>query len=112
MPRVICSRCGRVRDASPCAACKPAVQRQRDARRGTTTERGLGWAHQQQRAHLIAQAEQAGPLTHCPTCGDQLSARNPITAEHTTARAHGGQLADDLECRRCNSSKGATIRRR
>lgn len=113
MPKVICSGCGRVKATSPCSTCGPAQQRRRDAQRGTTTQRGLGWAHQQQRTRLIqAYEQQHGPITHCPRCARAISKDNPITAQHTRARAHGGTQADALWCKACNSSEGATVRKR
>ncbi|WP_433415054.1 HNH endonuclease [Microtetraspora malaysiensis] len=76
----------------------------REQARGTTTERGLGWQHQQAAAQVLAHAD------ICMICGLPPTSDDPLTAGHVVARVHGGQSTiDNLqpEHRSCNSSKGA-----
>lgn len=85
----------------------------------TTTERGLGWAHQQQRERLL-RAHRDG--TPCWWCGEPMyrdRTRNPdhdpsssdpasgsLAADHSRARADGGDRADRLLHGRCNKQRG------
>lgn len=92
----------------------------------TTTERGLGWTHRQQRARLIARLVDGAP---CPCldlgdCGRGCPCRaaghglpmyrdpdrnvdgRPLEADHTIARSQGGKRADRLLLATCNRSRG------
>lgn len=68
------------------------------AHRPGTTERGYGWDYQQARAQAVVHA------THCMTCGEEFTARNPPTGGHRIARRYGGSTHDGItaECARCN----------
>lgn len=101
-----CLDCGSPSMNSRCPVHKAQREARRDAVRGSTTQRGLGWSHQQQ----VAELKLRRPLGHCPRCGRRITARNPLTGEHGTARAHGGTKVTDLICRICNSADGARIR--
>ncbi len=107
MPLRPCLDCGAPSQGSRCEAHRVAHDNQRYARRGTTTERGLGATHQGQRRHLLT-TDRTGI---CPRCGQPYTANNPATAEHSTPRSRGGVIADGLLCRRCNSSAGARLPR-
>ena len=99
-------------------------------RQKTTSQRGLGWSHQQQRRRLLAQHKDG---TRCPcllddTCGDGCLCRPagrglpmyrdaasnpdgmPLEADHTLARSQGGTKADRLLLATCNRSRGAGTR--
>lgn len=87
-----------------CTACTRHRQRQRDAQRGTTTQRGLGWDHQQAREKILATA------TVCAICGLPPTDDDPLTAGHITPRVHGGTNDPgnyQPEHASCNYSKGA-----
>lgn len=107
MPKRPCLDCGQLSAGPRCPAHTQARQRARDQARGSTTSRGLGWAHRQQRTGLL-EADQTGA---CPGCGEAYTPDNPATAEHSTARSRGGTEADRLLCRRCNSAAGGRLGR-
>lgn len=80
----------------------------------TTTERGLGWDHQKQRANLVAVHVDGTP---CWWCGRPMfydKTRNfdglPLAADHEDARANGGDRANRLLHFSCNSSRQAGAR--
>ncbi|WP_433520126.1 HNH endonuclease (plasmid) [Nonomuraea sp. CA-143628] len=107
MPSRECLDCRRLHSGTGprCRACAGQRQQQRDQQRGTTTERGLGWDHQQAREQILADA------TVCAECRQPPTPDNPLTGGHVLSRARGG--TNDLsnyqpECARCNYSKGAT----
>jgi 5-methylcytosine-specific restriction enzyme A len=86
----------------PRGATCPAKQRERDARRGTTTQRGLGsdW----QRVRRIAVARQP----YCAEC----DATSDLTGDHIVPRSEGGTNTLDnvrVLCRSCNSRKSKRI---
>lgn len=77
--------------------------------RRTAHERGLGAAHQRRRTALI-NAHRDG--TPCWWCGAPMYRepthnpdREPLHADHSTARAHGGTRADRLLHARCNRER-------
>lgn len=94
--------------------------------RRTTTERNLGWSHQQDRERLMAglvdgspcpclDLDDCGPRCVCRPHGRGLpmyrvAALNPdgmpLEADHTTARSQGGRRADRLLLATCNRSRG------
>ncbi|VFA94761.1 Uncharacterised protein [Nocardia farcinica] len=72
--------------------------------RRTTTQKGLGWRHQQQRKRLLAQLRDGEP---CWWCGLPMYRVQALAADHSKARAHGGQHADRLLHDKCNKARGA-----
>ena len=101
MPRRECLDCRTLTtNGSRCPTCTAAKSRAR----GTTTQRGLGWDHQQAAAQILNGAEL------CAHCGQPGTEADPLEAGHRTARANGG--SNDItnyqpEHRSCNRSKGA-----
>jgi hypothetical protein len=78
----------------------------------TTTARGLGHEHQQQRARLLADTPDGMP---CPLCHQPMypqSDPSSVHADHTLPRSLGGTIADRLVHARCNMSRGNGTRRR
>lgn len=106
MPKRECLNCRTLFSGtgSRCPPCATARDRTRDQQRGTTTQRGLGWDHQQVREQLLANA------TVCAECGLPPTDDNPLTAGHVIPRAHGGSNDPSnyqAECATCNYRKGA-----
>ena len=104
-----CLGCGTpVRGASRCPACQAA----REAKRGTTTQRGLGYAHRKRVKTELGGVDrcQCQGCGACGTrgCGRPFTKDNPKTGDHVTPRSRGGASGPlQALCRRCNSSKGA-----
>lgn len=93
----------------------------------TTTERNLGWPHQQTKARLLAalvdgtpcpclELDDCGPACPCRRVGYGLPMykdpalnvdRMMLEADHTIARSRGGTKADRLLLATCNRSRGA-----
>ncbi|WP_306357442.1 MULTISPECIES: hypothetical protein [unclassified Nocardia] len=71
--------------------------------RRTTTQKGLGWRHQQQRAALLARHRDGTP---CWWCGEPMYRVQQLAADHTLSRAHGGTVADRLLHDLCNKERG------
>ncbi|MFE5699963.1 hypothetical protein [Rhodococcus koreensis] len=75
----------------------------------TTTQRGLGWAHQQQRERLLRAHVDGTPCWWCGLPMYRDPARNwdgkPLEADHSRARSKGGTKADRLLCSGCNRSR-------
>lgn len=77
--------------------------------RGTTTERGLGWAHQQERRRLL-------PLAYhrpCPLCGETMWPEDRLDLNHVTPRCFGGSTSDgggEIVHASCNRAEGPRIR--
>lgn len=76
----------------------------RKQRPATTTERGLGWRHQQQRERLLRMHRDGAP---CWWCGEPMYRSQKLDADHEQARVHGGKLADRLLHSSCNRSRKA-----
>ncbi len=79
-------------------------RRDRDTR--TTTEAGLGWAHTQAAAAVMAIARV------CAICGRPPRPGQRLVRGHIIARTHGGQSVPSNyqpECRTCSSRGGAAI---
>lgn len=85
----------------------------------TTTARGLGWQHQQIRRRLIANHRDGTPCWWCGKPMYREPSRNPdyvpgsqapgngaLAADHTLARANGGNHADRLLHGLCNKQRG------
>ena len=78
--------------------------------RKTTTQRGLGHAHQQIRKRLLAKHRDG---SDCWWCGEPMfkdPAANfdghPLAADHDVARVNGGIKASRLLHLTCNSQRG------
>ena len=74
----------------------------------TTTQRGLGWKHQQIRARLIRALR---PGTLCPRCGKPMYRWQQLDAGHSRERALYGPhvQADRVEHASCNRAAGAAL---
>lgn len=78
----------------------------------TTTQRGLGWKHQQDAARLLRQHTDGTLCWWCslPMFKAPHLARNwdskQLGADHSKARAFGGTRADRLLHGNCNSQRG------
>lgn len=87
----------------------PACERGRDARRGTSTQRGYDADYRRRRAAVIA----AEPWCHTePSCpyADSGTSANPLTADHVLPVSKGGRHGPLVPlCKRCNSGKGARM---
>lgn len=102
MPKRFCLDCRKLTDkGSRCPECQATLMQKVNAKRGTTTQRGLGWAHQKRAAEVLAGVE------CCPRCGREPTPDNPLTAHHSQARARGGGDSPLVPlCRKCNSEIG------
>lgn len=77
------------------------------AQRGTTTQQGYGWRHQQRRARLVREA--IG--TRCPDCGALMTNPSLMVADHSTPlSADRASVADRVHCRPCSDKQGGLIR--
>lgn len=80
------------------------------AKARTTTERGLGWDHQQQRRRLLLSHIDGTPCWWCGRPMYREPTRNwdhrALHADHSTSRANGGRKADRLMCDTCNKQRG------
>lgn len=72
--------------------------------------RGLGYAHRQNRTRLLNALRDGAP---CWWCGQPMHRdasqnfdRQPLEADHSLARAHGGHRADRMLHSTCNRSRG------
>jgi len=74
----------------------------------TTTERGLGWAHQQAAAQLHRDHVDGTP---CARCGRPMYRWQKLDAGHSRDRAlvGPGEPPDRLEHARCNRVAGARL---
>jgi 5-methylcytosine-specific restriction endonuclease McrA len=102
----ICVGCGRLKEQSPCVGCSGEYQRRRDARRGNSSQRGYGYAHRRNSAHVGVGS------THCPRCGSTYTHDNPMTRDHIIPKSKGGMNNKENYqelCRTCNSSKSNHI---
>jgi len=94
-----CLDCGRLTSRSRCTIHQRGKQQAKDAKRPTRRTH----TEQQRRRQQVA----AQPW--CTVCGST----EDLTAEHVVPVAAGGSEDGPLVtlCRRCNSSRGATVRR-
>lgn len=76
--------------------------------RRSTTEKGLGWRHQQERKALLASLV---PGTRCPRCGEPMWPRfQDLDLDHAVPRAHGGAHGPKrLAHASCNRRHGAEL---
>ncbi|WP_019204571.1 HNH endonuclease [Tsukamurella sp. 1534] len=76
----------------------------------STTARGLGWTHQQNRRNLLAKHIDGTPCWWCNRPMYREPAQNfdsaGLEADHSVARAHGGHHADRMLHRQCNRERG------
>ena len=70
----------------------------------TTTERGLGWKHQQRVAQLKRELIEGSP---CWWCGQPLFLSQRLHADHELPRSLGGALPTRLLHAECNSQRQA-----
>ncbi len=71
--------------------------------RRTTTQKGLGWKHQQERARLL---ERLRDGERCWWCGKVMRRSQALAADHSVARSKGGTKADRLLHDVCNKERG------
>lgn len=73
----------------------------------TTTQRGLGWAHQRLRARLLPSAYG----TPCPRCGQLMLQGQDLDLDHTgLPRALGGRPGQgQMAHESCNRSAGSRL---
>lgn len=103
MPMKFCLDCSKLtRNGSRCEACAGTAERARDRQRGSTKQRGLGGTHRRAAEKIVKTA------AVCAICGKPPTADDPLTADHTVPRAHGG-VDSPLRAvhRTCNSRRGA-----
>lgn len=72
-------------------------------RKLTTTQRGLGWRHQQRVAQLKRELVEGSP---CWWCGEGLYLSQALHGDHEIPRSLGGQLPTRLLHAECNSARG------
>jgi hypothetical protein len=74
---------------------------------GTTTQRGLGYAHQADKRRLLKALR---PGTPCPRCGQPMWPHQKLDRGHTVDRALGGTDSPGrLEHQHCSRSAGARL---
>ena len=99
----LCLDCSRlVKGASRCVNCQRAMQRKRDAIRGTSAQRGYDAAYRRLRFKVL---EEAGYV--CTYCGGPAT-----TADHLVPLSRGGlNVLENLvaACGRCNYSRGGRL---
>jgi hypothetical protein len=102
--QLYCSKyCNRRRNNVRRVTPPTPIQRSRSKVKDATTDRGLGWQHQKQRARLVARHVE-GSL--CWWCGEPMYRSQGLAADHSVARAKGGALADRLLHGPCNAQRG------
>lgn len=79
------------------------------ARRGKTTERGLGADHQKIREDLIPTALGTRCPIGGPRCIGVMDDPALMELDHSTPRAKGGTVGDRIVCAPCNHSEGARM---
>lgn len=76
----------------------------------TTTQRGLGWKHRQQREALLRRMSDGSLCWWCNRPMFKQAERNwdnrALAADHTIARAVGGTRADRMLHATCNGQRG------
>src|SRR5262245_26743389 len=102
-----CRRCHRVCKGSICDKCRVVDNRERQARRPTSAERGYTQKYRQLRAIMIAAAWANG--TPCHICGQCFKRAEDISADHIVPLSRSGTNSlDNLAPSHfeCNSSRG------
>ena len=80
------------------------------ARRRTTTQRGLGWEHQQARAAALATLVPGSP---CPFCREPMFAEHALDYDHAIPRLLGGDSGPRrLAHASCNRRAGRALQAR
>uniref|UniRef100_UPI001C3FCB02 hypothetical protein n=1 Tax=Nocardia rhamnosiphila TaxID=426716 RepID=UPI001C3FCB02 len=78
--------------------------------RRTTTQRGLGWKHQQERERLLQRHREGQRCWWCDEPMHRQAERNwdeaGLEADHVQARSKGGVKADRLLHMTCNRERG------
>lgn len=69
----------------------------------TTTQRGLGWRHEQRVAYLKSQHVDG---TRCWWCNEPMHLSQGLAGDHSIPRSAGGALADRLLHGPCNTQRG------
>lgn len=69
----------------------------------TTTQRGLGYPHRQQRKDLLSRHIDGTP---CWWCDEPMFKAQGLAADHSIPRSAGGTRADRLLHSWCNSERG------
>ena len=99
--RKVCS-CGVVTTgAAQCSGCRTKTGQGRDARRGTTTQRGYGAGHRTLRRQLFDQLA-ARPGQPCTRCRKGMTVGQQLDLDHTADRSAYLGLAHS----RCNRAAG------
>ncbi|MEU6582828.1 hypothetical protein [Nocardia sp. NPDC046763] len=71
--------------------------------RRTTTQRGLGWRHQQAVDALKRRHVDGAP---CWWCGEGMYRTQELDGDHSQPRSRGGVVTDRLLHRSCNRQRG------
>jgi 5-methylcytosine-specific restriction protein A len=83
-----CSGCFKIypapRRRGRCPDCERQYYRDRRKRRGSTTQRGLGYKHQKLREQVLREE------SLCWLCGKPGTAADPLVADHIVPRSRGG----------------------
>lgn len=72
----------------------------------TTTQRGLGWAHQQERTRQLNALRDGTP---CPRCHHPMTRRQQLDLDDWPGRVFGGPQVKRLAHAGCNRSAGAQL---
>jgi hypothetical protein len=98
MPGRICVDCGRVTSgAARCDECRAVHAAGVAARRGTTTQRGLGYSHRRAVAALKARVIRTDEP--CFRCGGSFAEAADVTGDREPPRAvaEGGELVPGID---------------
>ena len=90
-----------------CRDCANEIQRRKRARRGSTTQRGLGAEHQRLGKQVLREE------SLCWLCGEPARPNDPLEVDHVIPRSEGGATTrENLHTahRSCNRSRGGRAR--
>ena len=101
-----CIECGKPTPDTRCLDCA----RDRERRRGTRQQRGLGRDHEVLRAQALvdAGADERGIGGTCWLCGGTGTLDDPLTGDHVVPRSRGGtNIRENYRAahRSCNSAR-------